>query len=109
MDETMKIDVTHPEITPLRWQRCRDASDGQDAIHAGSTLYLPKLTGQKDQEYKAYRDRTPFFNATARTIDGLVGMVYRKYPKTIVPAAFQPIADDLTLEGESVDLVSKEV
>lgn len=109
MDKAMKIDVTHPDLTPTRWQRCRDASDGQDAIHAGGTRYLPQLSGQKEAEYKAYKERTPFFNATARTIDGLVGMVYRKYPKTAVPAAFQFIADDITLEGESVDLVSKEV
>lgn len=104
----MKIDVLSAQLTPERWKKCRDAAEGQDAVHKAGTAYLPALTGQDAKAYAAFKSRTPFFNATQRTIDGLVGMVYRKYPTTTAPDAMAEILADLTLEGESADLVSKE-
>jgi hypothetical protein len=105
----MKIDTLHPDRTAERWKKCRDCSEGQDAVHKAGKAYLPELSGQSVKEYNAYKARTPFFNATARTIDGLVGMVFRKYPKTVVPAAMDEMVADIDLEGESIDLKSKEV
>lgn len=104
----MKIDVLSNQLTPERWKKCRDASIGQDAVHKAGQTYLPALTGQNAKAYESFKNRTPFFNATQRTIDGLVGMVYRKYPTAVAPDAMAEILDDLTLEGESADLVSKE-
>lgn len=105
----MKIDVLSAQLTPDRWKKCRDAAEGQDAVHKAGQAYLPALTGQDAKAYESFKKRTPFFNATERTINGLVGMVYRKYPTTQAPDAMAEILADLTLEGESADLVSKEI
>lgn len=96
----------HPEYDAHSevWRRCRDVVSGQDAVHAGGESYLSRLSDQTRAEYDAYKQRTPFYNATGRTLDGLVGMIFRKSPAIDVPAAMEPWADDLTLSG--VDLVS---
>lgn len=105
----MSIDTKHPERREDQWKKCRDCNEGQDAVHKAGKAYLPELSGQSSKEYEAYKSRTPFFNATARTIDGLVGMVYRKYPVTEVPAAMDDMVADIDLQGKSIDLKSKEV
>ena len=48
------------------WKKCRDASAGQEAIHAGTTLYLPMLKGEDLTAYQARLARTPFYDATGR-------------------------------------------
>jgi len=41
----MPLNSTHPQYDSYakKWQRARDASSGQDAIHNGGVAYLPKL------------------------------------------------------------------
>lgn len=95
----LKPDTQHSEYSTglPRWTKCRDVIDGEDAVHAAGERYLPKLSGQETSDYKAYVMRSPFYNATARTIDGLVGMLFRKEPAVDAPAAMQSILDDITL------------
>lgn len=99
-----KPDFQRPEYTEAvsKWRRCRDASEGQDSVHAAGEEYLPKLLDQDDKEYQSYKCRTLFYNATGRTLDGLVGMVFRKEPLVTLPAAMAEWAGDITLSG--VDL-----
>jgi len=106
----MAIDDKHSEYTEAspKWQRCRDAIAGQDAVHKGGALYLPKLKEQTDDEYKAYKLRASYFNASGRTLEGLVGMVFRKAPEIENPAAMQGIIDDMDLKGTPLtDLAMK--
>lgn len=83
-----------------RWRRCRDASAGQDAVHAGRTLYLPQLTDQTPGEYRAYVDRALYYNATGRTVDGLTGMVFRKPPAFDLPEAVAGLVNDSDASGK---------
>jgi hypothetical protein len=94
-------DTKHDEYTARspQWVRCRDVVAGEDAVHAKGVAYLAKLSEQTEAEYKAYVQRAPFYNATARTIDGLVGMVLRKEPTVEAPAALDAIRADMTLAG----------
>jgi signal peptidase I len=46
---------------------------------------LPRLDSQTDDEYAAYKLRASFFNATARTADGFVGLIFRREPKMKLP------------------------
>jgi hypothetical protein len=62
------------DATAAAWQRARDVLAGEDAVKAGGERYLPRLDSQNDQEYSAYRCRASFFNATARTAEGFVGL-----------------------------------
>lgn len=97
----MAIDSEHPEYTKrkVQWEKLRDCTEGQEAVHAKMTKYLPKLSGQTDAEYKAYLNRTLFYGATARTVDGLSGMIFRKAPVVEIPAGMVKMMEDVTLDG----------
>jgi hypothetical protein len=86
-----------------KWQRTRAACDGQDAVHSKGVLFLPKLAEQTDIDYRNYVERATYFNACGRTLEGLVGMVFRKEPSKEYPTALQSIVDDLDLSGNSID------
>lgn len=110
-----KPDILHTDYAKYsgQWEKCRDAIAGQDAIHDAGEKYLPSLIGQTAKEYRAYVMRTPFFNATGRTIDGLVGMVFRKSPSVSVPTAIEAYLEDMTLTGiginEFAETITREV
>jgi hypothetical protein len=100
----MPIDSHHSEYdaAAAKWRRCRDAVEGQCAVHAAGEAYLPKLKDQTREDYDAYKLRASYFNATGRTLEGLVGMVFRKAPAVEAPAAMQSVIDDIDLSGTSL-------
>lgn len=107
----MSVKFTHPEYDKYlpKWKRCRDVAEGQDAIHGAGELYLPKLTDQTDADYKAYKCRATFYNATWRTISGLVGMLFRKPPTVEVPAVAEETLVAVTADGKSLQILANEV
>lgn len=84
-----------------KWKRCRDVVSGQDAVHAGEIAYLPMLKEQDRTEYLAYVKRTPFYNASWRTLAGFVGMLFRKPPILEVPKKVEKLLEDVTMSGTS--------
>ena len=76
----MPVTSQHEEYSRWnrKWIRCRDAIAGGDAVKAKGQIYLPALTGQSSDEYTAYKKRATFYNASSRTLDALVGAVFRK-------------------------------
>jgi hypothetical protein len=100
----MPIDTAHADYTKMlpKWERCSDAADGQDAVHAAGPKYLPKLTDQSDADYAAYKQRACFYNATWRTISGLLGMILRVPPVVSVPDTYMPLLDDVDLAGTDI-------
>ena len=83
----MSVNSTHPDYDASLavWLRARDVLAGEDAVKAGAEKYLPRLDVQSDTEYDAYRARAAFFNATARTADGFLGLVFRRPPFVKTP------------------------
>ena len=83
----MAVNATHPDYdaAALDWARARDVLAGEDAIKAGGERYLPRLDAQTDEEYLTYRGRASFFNATARTADGYMGLIFRRPPFVKTP------------------------
>lgn len=77
---TNKVAKQSPKFTNLssKWQKCRDVVAGGEAVKARGEAYLPRLTGQTNHEYNAYKERPPFFNATGRTVDVLSSLPFRK-------------------------------
>ena len=71
----------------VKWQRARDVVAGEDAVKAAAELYLPRLNSQSDAEYLAYKSRASFFNATSRTLDGFLGLIFRRDPSLGLPAS----------------------
>ena len=83
----MPVNSTHPDYDANlpSWLRARDVMAGEVAIKAGGAKYLPRLETQTDDEFAAYRARATFFNATARTAEGYVGLVFRRPPFIKIP------------------------
>jgi hypothetical protein len=105
----MNVDTHHPDFDEYCeiWKKCSDAEDGQDAIHASGEKYLPRLQDQSDPAYKNYKCRAVFYNAVARTITGLSGLLLRKAPMIEVNKAVESQFENITGSGESLnDLIN---
>jgi hypothetical protein len=89
-----------------KWFKTRSACEGQSAIHNAGEKFLPRLADQTDHDYRSYKLRATYFNATGRTLEGLVGMVFRKDIEKEYPTAMESIFDDLDLKGNSLDAVA---
>src|SRR3954463_13074752 len=83
----MPVNSTHPDYdaTLPDWLRARDVLAGEDAVKAAGEKYLPRLDAQSEEEYLAYRNRAAFFNATARTAEGYIGLIFRRAPFVKAP------------------------
>jgi hypothetical protein len=97
------------DAAALRWKRCRDVLAGTDAIKASALEYLPKLNDQTVSDYNAMVLRANFFNASARTVNGLVGMLFRKAPTFTMPDALAELLKDIDLEGTPIDVLANDV
>lgn len=84
---TKHVDYDHNEID---WRKCRDVYEGQRAVKAAGTLYLPRLTEQTDQEYNSYKDRALFYSITSKSVGALVGMGMIRPPILKYPEAMSP-------------------
>lgn len=56
----------------------RDLAAGAEQVRARSTLYLPMAPGEKTANYLTRLARSVFHNFFRRTVEGLVGLVFRK-------------------------------
>jgi hypothetical protein len=105
------IRTQHPEYTRMLpiWERCERAAEGEIAVHAAAELELPRLEGETEKPYATRLMRTPFFNATWRTISGLKGMLFRNSPKVTTPAAIEPYLADIDMAGTPMGLFAQEI
>lgn len=107
----MKPNTTHEEYDEHypEWEVMEDVLKGEDEIHKQGKKYLPQLSGQTIDEYNSYVMRAPFYNATARTVDGLVGMIFRKAPTIVAPAGMENIVNDMTLDNTGLDELAEQI
>ena len=114
----MPVQSTHIDYdTNLpSWLRARDVMSGEDAVKSAGEKYLPRLDSQTDDEYTAYKTRASFFNASARTADGYVGLIFRREPTLKLPAngsgvgrALDALVEDADMLGTSLQSYAKNV
>ena len=103
----MPANSTHQDYDAniVAWQRARDVFAGEDAVKAAAEKYLPRLDCQDDTDYLAYKNRASFFNASARTADGFVGLIFRRDPTFKLPDASNGISAALTEFVEDADML----
>lgn len=107
----MTVKTTHKDydrLSPL-WKRCRDTVAGQRAMHEAGEEYLPKLKAEDPKDYKARVKRSDYFNATWRTISGLVGMAFRKEPTRDIPGALETYSANITMSGVNLDALAEQL
>jgi len=102
----MAVDSKHPDYEQMlpKWERVRDALDG-DRVKAAGTKYLPKLSGMEPGDYEAYKSRGLYYGATARTLQGVSGLVFRRNTQATVPASArsEALLADVSIRGVSFD------
>lgn len=92
-----------------QWKRARDVLEGQDKVHQAAEAYLPKLKDQDAGEYAAYVKRAGFYNASWRTVAGLLGMMFRKPPQVELPGAIETYTADIDMAGTSLETFARDV
>lgn len=105
----MSVEKTHPDydyMSPL-WTIMRDTYAGQRAIHAAGTAYLPRLSGQSNADYTAYKSRAVWHNAVKRTIGAMVGMAFRKPPVVMNDDTLTELLENLDLNYTSAYTMAK--
>lgn len=96
------------------WSKVRDAAAGEEAIKRNRERYLPRLNGHtRDAEGNAFYDLyllyAHWYGATARTLAGLRGLVFRKDPLKQVPDMLRRYEDNITADGQSLMSFTKDV
>jgi hypothetical protein len=114
----MPVNSTHADYdaSAQSWQRIRDVLAGDAAVKRAGERYIARLDSQTDDEFRAYVDRGFFYNATARTVAGYLGLIFRRDPVLQVPAksagihdVIKRFANDVDLLGTTLDSYSKTV
>lgn len=106
----MNYDVQHRDYARMSpcWKLIRDVLEGEEAVKRKQVAYLPKPSGQDDEDYAAYLNRAMFYDATARTLDGYVGLVFRKKPSLVDESgALNEFIQDITMTGMSLDDIAR--
>lgn len=70
----MPINSTHPQYDA----KIDSITQTTNAYEGEVKQYIPKLTGQTQQQYDAYRSRASFYNVVDRTASALIGALMRK-------------------------------
>ena len=92
----MGIESLHPIYNQWSnsWTKCRDAYDGQAAVKKRGEAYLPKLKGQDNSGYRAYKGRALFYSITSKTVGALLGLAIGKPPEIDVPDKMKYIFEE---------------
>ena len=103
----MPANSTHPDYDASLpgWLRARDVIAGEDAVKKGDIKYLPRLDCQSENEYQGYKSRACFFNATSRTADGFLGLLFRRDPEVKMPDRHAGVGGALRVFTDDVDLM----
>ena len=83
----MSVESKHPlyQKRSSQWEIIRDCYEGEDAIKAKGEKYLPRASGSANWQYEAYKTRARWVNFVGRTLNGLHGLMFRRYPTLSCP------------------------
>lgn len=107
----MPVTVTHKEWDARQeeWETLGDVLAGRAAVIDAGERYVPKLGGQTPAQYTAYLTRGMWGGFTARTRDGIVGLVFSQEPQIEVPSVIEPLLEDVTLSDMNFGEFAKAV
>ena len=107
----MPVDTKNEDYSEhiAKWIRIRDVLGGVDSVKMKGETYLPKPNGHDDQDYSSYITRAEFYPATTRTVDGLVGAIFRKEPQIETPDGQDELIKATTVKGIDFTTFSKKV
>ena len=112
----MPVTTTHPEYDAhyAMWEQTRDCCT-PGAVKSKKTKYLPatmnakpgKVGSEENTRYESYLARATFVGITGRTLNGLIGAVFRKPATVELPAQIEYLIDDADGKGNTLEQVAK--
>jgi hypothetical protein len=92
------------------WKIVRDVSKTALHLRDLGKAYLPQFPAEHADDYKDRLGTATLFNAYVRTVQGLVGMVFKKNPvlNEDVPQQIKDHAENIDLAGTHLDVFAKE-
>jgi len=116
-DKLPQVTQKHPEWRAMinTWTLVADCVAGEEAVKAKGKVYLPAPATNEgedkvkvNQRYTDFVMRACYFNATGRTLRGLVGEVFSKDSTVEVLEVFKPLLCNLDGFGRSAEQLAKE-
>jgi hypothetical protein len=96
------ITFTRDEVlsTLPEWTKVRDIVAGEAQIKSKGDLYLPRPNPNDEsaenlERYDQYLFRASLFNATSRTLSGLIGIAFRRWPEILLPPKMETLLGNL--------------
>jgi hypothetical protein len=103
---TKDVSTTHSEYEAAfaDWALCEDAAAGESAVKAAREKYLPRPnahdhTVRNIERYHSYVQRAVYYNATGRTLAGLLGLAFGEPPDIKLPPGIDFAEEDLSGTG----------
>jgi hypothetical protein len=93
------------------WRIVGDVKAGTLHIRKQAKRYLPKFPAEHKDDYEDRLATATLFNAYNRTVNGLVGMVFKKNPilSKDVPQRIREHAENIDLAGTHLDVFCRQV
>ncbi len=97
----MGISSVHPDYPSYKEaaEFCETFQEGEWAVKAKAEKLLPRLSGQNNDKYKAYKDRAIVFGVVPRTVTALIATAFKKSPVFKLPEKLQYLLTDCTNSG----------
>ena len=109
------VNFTHPALARLlpQYELIADVLAGETAIKAKRQAYLPVPNACDESEenmarYEAYLKRAVFYNASRRTLSGMVGQLFLTEPVVEVPDILDVLKTNATGAGAGIDQLAKQ-
>jgi hypothetical protein len=81
-----------------RWFLLRSVITGESAVKDAGEDFLPRPSGQTDDDYRRYKQRAHFFDGVGRTAEAFSGNIFAKEP-----VQTGEVSDEFTAMLENVD------
>lgn len=111
---TFNVNYVLPALHPHRerWKLIHDCVEGSHAIKKGREHYLPMPNSEDHStenvaRYESYLKRAVYYNATGRTLAGLVGQVFDRDPYCSLPKDLDALTVDIDGSGNTLLQQSK--
>ena len=105
----MPVSTTHPQYNDSLeiWEKTRAATKGGKAVYDGD--FLRRFEPEDKARQKQYKKGAYYLNITGRTLDALIGAIFRHDPESEVPTLLDYVEEDADGSGQSLTQVAKEI
>ncbi len=103
-----------------KWDKLRDAHEGEDAVKEKGTVYLPATSGMVTDgmkratepgwiAYNAYKMRAVFPDLMKDAVDAMLGVMHHKPPVIELPEVMEPLREKATIRNESLEMLLRRI